>query len=74
MLGWAKSKPWIWAWVVAELVSLLALPNPHHQGELSSSALLAHSELKLAMAALTPLGLVHRQLFFFWFSRQGFSV
>ena len=28
---WAISEPWIWAWVLADLVSLLALPNLHHQ-------------------------------------------
>lgn len=38
MLGWVSSKPWIWAWMIAELVSLLALLRPHHQGELSDTA------------------------------------
>ena len=32
-------RPWIWAWVVAELVSLQALPYPHHWGELFSTTL-----------------------------------
>jgi hypothetical protein len=38
MLGWVNSKPWIGAWVVVELVILPALPHPHHQGQLSSTA------------------------------------
>lgn len=39
MLVWASSKPWIWAWGLAKLVSLPALLSLHHQGELSSSVL-----------------------------------
>lgn len=39
MLEWAKSKPWIWAWLVAELVSLPSLLLPHHWGQLSSTGL-----------------------------------
>jgi hypothetical protein len=39
MLGWPNSKSWIWAWVVAELVSLPALLGPHHHCELFSTAL-----------------------------------
>lgn len=39
MLGWANGKPWIWAWVITELVSLLAHLHPHHHDELSSTAL-----------------------------------
>lgn len=38
-LGCVNSEVWICTWVVAELVSPLALPYPHHQGELSSTAL-----------------------------------
>lgn len=34
MLDWANS-----SWVVSEFVSLPGLPHPHHQGELSSTAL-----------------------------------
>lgn len=30
---------WFWAWVIAGLVSLLDLPFPHHQSELSRIAL-----------------------------------
>ena len=41
MLGWAKSKPWIWAWVVAELVSQHWLSSiaqvEGKQGQLSRS-------------------------------------
>jgi hypothetical protein len=37
-IGWANTKPWTWAWVVSELVSPPALPHPHHQGKLSSTA------------------------------------
>jgi hypothetical protein len=37
-LGWAYSVPWIWAWEVAELVSTLAIPYLHHQGEFSSTS------------------------------------
>ena len=36
--GWVNSEPWIWAWVVAELVNMLILPYPNHQGKLSSTA------------------------------------
>jgi hypothetical protein len=39
MLGWVSSEPRIWPWVVAELVSLPALPQEHHQGGLSSTTL-----------------------------------
>lgn len=40
MLGWAKLKPWIWPWKVAELVSVPALLHLHHyQGKLSHTAL-----------------------------------
>lgn len=35
MLGWANSKPWIWASVVAELVSLPAFLHSRHQRWLS---------------------------------------
>lgn len=41
ILGWANSKLWIWPWVVAELVSLIALQYPHYQGELSSIAMVS---------------------------------
>ena len=37
-------QPWIWAWVVVELSSIPALPYPHHQGELSSTALASSSD------------------------------
>ena len=36
--GSANSEPWIWAWEVAELISLLTLLGPYHQGEHSSTA------------------------------------
>lgn len=36
---WANSQTWIWAWMLAELISLPALPQKHHQGELSSTTL-----------------------------------
>lgn len=35
MLGWPNTKPWIWAWVAAELVTW---PAPLHQGQISSTA------------------------------------
>lgn len=38
ILGWANSKPCIWALVVAELVTLLALPYLHREGKLSCTA------------------------------------
>ena len=38
MLGQANSKPWIWAWVVAELVSPQALLHPHHYHKFSITA------------------------------------
>ena len=34
MLGWANSEPWIWAWMVAELVSPPALQHPPQQSAL----------------------------------------
>lgn len=37
-LEWANSEPWIRVWVLAEKVNPLALPHPHHQGELFSTA------------------------------------
>jgi hypothetical protein len=37
-LGWTNSRPWIWAWDVAELVSPPALPHTHHQDDFSSTA------------------------------------
>ena len=39
MLEWANSEPWIWAWVVAELVSLQAFLYPVYKCKLSSAAL-----------------------------------
>lgn len=39
MFEWANSESWIWAWVLAELVSLLAHPHLQQQGDLSSTAL-----------------------------------
>jgi hypothetical protein len=44
VLGWINSELWIWAWVVAEVVSVLALLSPYHQGELSSTALARQSD------------------------------
>ena len=38
MLQWANSKPWIWLWVVAEMVTLLVLPYSYHLSDLYSSA------------------------------------
>lgn len=35
MFRWASSKPWLWAWVVAELLSPSALPHPCHQSQIS---------------------------------------
>lgn len=39
--GVTNLEPWIWAWVIAELVSPLVLPYPYHQDELSRA--LQHS-------------------------------
>jgi hypothetical protein len=36
-LGWANSKPWIWAWEVAELVSPPAFLCLHRQGQFSNT-------------------------------------
>ena len=36
--GVVKSKLWIWAWVVAELLSPPVLLHPHHHGKLLSTA------------------------------------
>jgi hypothetical protein len=38
VLKWANSKPWIWAWVIGELVSPWALSYPHQQSKLSRTA------------------------------------
>ena len=38
-LEWVNSESWIWACVVAELVSMSALLYQHHPGKLSSTAL-----------------------------------
>ena len=38
MLGLANSKPWIWPWVVIELVIPPALLHPNYQGQLSHLA------------------------------------
>ena len=64
MLGWAHSKARIWAWVVAELVSLPALLHPQHQGELSRTALASSSnaaagkEAEPALSFSCPQGLL----------------
>lgn len=42
MLKWANSQPWIWAWVVAEVVNPPALPPSHFQGKLSCTCLATH--------------------------------
>lgn len=42
-LGGPTQKPWIWAWEVAELVSLLALLCLHYQGKFSSQLTLCSS-------------------------------
>lgn len=34
-VGWANLYLWLWAWVIAGLVSLSTLPNLHYQGELT---------------------------------------
>lgn len=34
MLGWTSSELWIWAWLVAEWVTLITALNPCHQGQL----------------------------------------
>lgn len=39
-LEWTLSEPWIWAWVIEGPVSPPALPYPHYQDKLSSTALL----------------------------------
>lgn len=57
MLQWANSKPWIWLWVVAELVSLPALLYTQHQGEISSTT---QASLPNAIA-----GRDHGQLFLY---------
>ena len=33
-VGWENLEPWIWGWVVAELLSLPALLGLHYQGQL----------------------------------------
>lgn len=45
MLGWANSKPWIWAWEVAELVSPAALLGPHWQDQLSHTSPSSHTQM-----------------------------
>lgn len=53
MLGWASSDPGIWAQVVAELVGVPALLNPHRQA--SSPALLVHPVPQLARSRASSL-------------------
>ena len=36
---WANSQAWVWAWVVAELVFLLAFPHCHFPSNFSSTVL-----------------------------------
>ena len=54
---WVGSTPWIWAWVIAELVNFLALPHLHYQGKLSSTALarLSIATIGRRQAYLFPL-------------------
>jgi hypothetical protein len=60
-------KTWISDWELAELVSPPALPQLHHQGEVSALLGLGHPMLLLARGrisspALTSLGLAHPSL------------
>lgn len=61
ILGWAKSKSQIWAWVVIELVSLTTPPTPcTRKNELSNTALSANkswlsSSDVLRASSLTPV-------------------
>lgn len=59
-MGWMSG----WAWIVAGLVSLPALPHPHHQGELSGIVLaslpyVAMGKVWGGLPAFTPSGLAH---------------
>lgn len=52
-VGWTNLKPWIWVWVVAELVSPSTLLHPHHQGQFYCAA---QAWSGTSTPALTPLG------------------
>jgi hypothetical protein len=54
MLGWANSMPWIWAWVVTELVSWPTLLHPHHQGQLSCTSLVNGGAISLTLLSSGP--------------------
>lgn len=55
ILEWTISEPWIWAWVVEELVSPPALPQPCHQDKFSITVLLDHPVLQLAEGRVSLL-------------------
>ena len=55
VLVWTDSKPWIWAWVVSELVSLPVLLYLYLQGELSDTTL-ASKGAGSALLLSCPLG------------------
>jgi hypothetical protein len=42
VVGWANSKPWIWAWIVAELVSQPGVSHPHPRARSPALTQLAH--------------------------------
>jgi hypothetical protein len=57
-VGWANSQPCIYAWVVAELVSLPALLPLHHQEALPALSGLPHPVLQLARCGATSPALM----------------
>lgn len=65
MLGWANSRPWIWAWVVTELVSPLAFWCPCHQGQLSHIAQAKDEASSCVLPRLT-------KVFDVWFNKYTF--
>jgi hypothetical protein len=64
VLGWTNSEPWIWACVVAELVSSSALPYLHTKASSLALVWIGHpvppsAGGKISSLALMPLGPAH---------------
>lgn len=65
-MGWDNTKPWFWAWTVAELVSLW---HPHHQGQLLSIASVG-TRLARGEASSPAPALIGDE----WLERDGISL
>lgn len=54
-MGWTNSKPWVWAWVVARLVSLPVLQHPCHQGQARCRECWSHRGVGDRATSVQPL-------------------